>query len=331
MSATLDRPIITSGDRLGMTLVLAVLVHTIVILGVGFAPEPVKMPRFDAMEVILVPLTSEAPDEASQLAQAALEGGGTASGAGDRPVAPIVNPQAALSTELAMPPPPALDPVPVEQAVAREAATRPEPQVDTMTVAPAANAAPDRLAAPAADAQAQASATAVQQPEPSTSAGTDNVDTRLSRPTPSAAELITSSFAIASLSAEIQQRLDARSQRPRRRFVSASTREYRYAAYMEAWRSKVERVGNLNYPDEARRRNLSGSLILEVIIEPNGKVHEMIVRRPSGHAVLDDAAQRIVALAGPFAPFPPDIARDTDYLHITRTWQFLDSAQFLSK
>lgn len=140
---------------------------------------------------------------------------------------------------------------------------------------------------------------------------------------PSAADLVARSLQIASLSAEINESREAYAKRPREAFISAATREYKYASYMEAWRRKVEEIGNLNYPDAARRNNLSGSLILDVALNPDGKVHSIALRRSSGHKVLDDAAIAIVKLAAPYAPFPDNIRKDTDVLHITRTWQFL--------
>jgi protein TonB len=91
---------------------------------------------------------------------------------------------------------------------------------------------------------------------------------------------------------------------------------------MEAWRRKVERIGNLNYPSEARELGLFGSLILHVAVRADGSLEGIRVVRSSGHKVLDDAAIRIVELAAPFAPFPPNIKRETDVLDITRTWQF---------
>ena len=100
---------------------------------------------------------------------------------------------------------------------------------------------------------------------------------------------------------------------------------------MEAWRAKVERVGNLNYPDEARRRRLSGDLLLDVALRPDGSIHRILLRRSSGHTVLDDAALRIVKLAAPFAPFPKDIREETDILHVERTWQFLTSNRLVGK
>ena len=139
---------------------------------------------------------------------------------------------------------------------------------------------------------------------------------------------MTNSLKMAALSSEVQRKLETRAKRPKRTFISASTREYKYAAYMEAWRAKVERVGNLNYPEEARRRKISGQLVLDVALNPDGKINQITIRSSSGHKVLDDAAIRIVELAAPYAPFPEAIRAETDVLHITRTWQFLDQSGF---
>lgn len=98
--------------------------------------------------------------------------------------------------------------------------------------------------------------------------------------------------------------------------------KYKAAAYEQAWQQKVERIGNLNYPDQARREKLSGSLVLEVGIRSDGSVDQIKVLQSSGHQVLDDAAVRIVRLAEPFAPFPEELKRETDVLLITRTWRF---------
>ncbi len=122
--------------------------------------------------------------------------------------------------------------------------------------------------------------------------------------------------------------MEAQAKRPRRKFISASTKEYNYAAYMEAWRSKVERVGNLNYPQQARRQKLSGNLVLDVALRPDGSIDEITIRRSSGEKLLDDAAIRIVELSAPFSPFPQHIKDETDILHIMRTWQFLNNKGF---
>ena len=129
-------------------------------------------------------------------------------------------------------------------------------------------------------------------------------------------------LAMAALEAEIERDLRAYAERPRRKWISASTREHRFATYMDAWRRKVERVGNLNYPEEAERRGLAGDLLLDVAIRPDGTVEEITLRRSSGERVLDEAAIRIVEIAAPFSEFPEDIAEDVDILHIERTWIF---------
>ena len=91
---------------------------------------------------------------------------------------------------------------------------------------------------------------------------------------------------------------------------------------MDAWRAKVERIGNLNYPEEAKRRHLTGSLVLDVALKADGTVASISVLRSSGQKLLDDAAMRIIELASPFAPFTPEMRSETDILHITRTWKF---------
>lgn len=107
----------------------------------------------------------------------------------------------------------------------------------------------------------------------------------------------------------------------RRVALNANTKDYRYSQYLSDWRNKVERIGAMNYPEEARGR-FFGSLVLSVALRPDGSVDRIMVVRSSGNKVLDDAAKRIVMMASPFAPFPPDIRKETDYLDITRTWNF---------
>lgn len=141
----------------------------------------------------------------------------------------------------------------------------------------------------------------------------------------SAAELINRSMEMVNLDEQLRQSMQAYSQRPRQAFISARTQEFKYASYMNEWVSKVERVGNLNYPDAARREGISGSLMLQVSLNADGTVRNIRLLRSSGYKVLDDAAIRIVQLSSPFAPLPPEIRKDTDILHITRTWEFLNS------
>lgn len=153
----------------------------------------------------------------------------------------------------------------------------------------------------------------------------EEAPTAPARPQPTAAELINRSMELISLDEQLRQSMQAYSERPRQTFISARTREFKFASYMQDWVAKVERVGNLNYPDAARRQGISGTLMLQVAINIDGSVRNIRVLRSSGHKVLDDAAIRIVQLAAPFAALPPEIRKDTDILHITRTWEFLNS------
>ena len=129
------------------------------------------------------------------------------------------------------------------------------------------------------------------------------------------------SLAILHLQAQISRQTQAHQERPRKRFIGANTKEYRFALYEEDWRAKIERVGTLNYPAEARGK-LYGALRLTVTIRPDGTVEAIDLDRSSGLRVLDQAAFRIVQMAAPFAAFPVDIRKDTDLLVITRTWFF---------
>ncbi len=127
---------------------------------------------------------------------------------------------------------------------------------------------------------------------------------------------------MAQLAQEVQRESEQYAKRPKRKYISANTQEYEFAAYMRAWVARIERIGNLNYPDEARRQQLHGQLVLTVGIDRKGKVKSIDVIQSSGHKVLDDAAIRIVRLAEPF-PALPDSKEKIDELYISRTWQFL--------
>ncbi|WP_153115885.1 energy transducer TonB [Rhodocyclus tenuis] len=136
-------------------------------------------------------------------------------------------------------------------------------------------------------------------------------------------DLAQSALAMARLEGEIAQNVDEYNKRPRKRNIGLRTDEYRFAQYVEDWRQKVERIGTLNYPDAARGK-LYGSLVLTVTIKNDGSVDKIEINRSSGHRILDDAARRIVQMASPYSPFPPDIRRDTDILEITRAWSFVN-------
>ncbi len=117
-----------------------------------------------------------------------------------------------------------------------------------------------------------------------------------------------------------QTKLYAKS--PKATYITASTRRTQDAMYLFAWTKKIERIGNLNYPDKARRDKLEGQLILSVSIATDGNIISIHVNKSSGHKILDDAAKRIVQLAAPFAAVPKDVLQGNNRLVITRTWQF---------
>ncbi len=326
-------PVITPVDRLSLTLCLAIIVHGIIILGITFSPEEVIQPRYETMEIILVQQESEPNKDAEFLAQANLDGGGDSS---ERvsPSTPLPSPFPDTQPEITAAPESQASPPPQPES------SKVETQVTEETLKPAESQ--EILAAEQENATqplVESKTEEVKEPEPEKKE-TEPVETEEvasketmpeqaeSPPMPSATALLTNSFKIASLSAEIRRKMEAKAQRPRRKFISASTKEFKYAAYMEAWRAKVERVGNLNYPDDARKNNLSGSLILDVALNADGSINEITIRRPSGSKVLDDAAIRIVKLSAPFSPFPQQIRDETDILHITRTWQFLNNNRF---
>lgn len=276
-------PIIGAGERLAVTLLFSLLVHGVVLLGVTFAPEPPAL-SLPALDVILVPSKTEAtPDKVDFLANAAQQGGGE-SDESKRPREKVSSPLPKVSPGLA-----------------------PAPMVAGGP--PQSEATPTRVLTTVAESAVTAASDSARResPEP---------------PPVTARELITQSVEMARLAAEIERDSAAYAKRPRRKFISASTREYAYAAYMRAWVARVERIGNLNYPDEARNRALTGNLVLTVAVRRDGTIERIDIIQPSGQRVLDEAAMRIVRLAAPFSPLP-EAKEDIDVLHVTRTWQFL--------
>nr|VFK28167.1 MAG: protein TonB [Candidatus Kentron sp. MB] len=315
--------IITSTDRLSLTVFFAIVAHIIFVLGIDFSPVEESPSRVNTLDIILVQTHADKPPEkASYLAQANQEGGGN-SPEKERPTAPLPAPLVSRSatevtTSLPLSASRYLETDPRHKA-------RPESRPEKSTAKPvlAQTAVPTKQKV-----KKQPPPKNTHQPKPSHPSEAKNAHV----PTKniSAASLISRSLAVASLNAEIQKRLRAYAERPRRKWITARTREYKYATYMEAWRAKVEQVGNLNYPGEAMRRKLSGNLLLGVAIKADGAIDEITLHRSSGHKILDDAAIRIVKLAAPFAPLPKNIRKDVDILHIERTWQFLATNNRLS-
>ena len=143
-------------------------------------------------------------------------------------------------------------------------------------------------------------------------------------------DLANRALAMARMQGEIEKEVDEYNKRPRKVVVSPRTKEVKYAQYVEDWRVKVERVGNLNYP-EAAKGKLFGTLLLTVTIKSDGTVDKVEIDRSSGHKILDDAARRIVMMASPYAAFPPSIRQNVDLLVIPRTWTFTRANQLEDK
>ncbi|HUL41822.1 MAG TPA: energy transducer TonB [Burkholderiales bacterium] len=145
--------------------------------------------------------------------------------------------------------------------------------------------------------------------------------------TPDAMDLVQSGLEEARLEAQIAREQEEYQHRPRRMFIGARAKEYAFTRYVDDWRIKVERIGNLNYPDAARRQKIYGSLVLTVSIRADGSVEYVEINRSSGEKILDAAAIRIVQLSSPFAPFSEEMRKKVDILSITRTWTFTRSDQ----
>ena len=287
MSATATAGYAEHSDRLGVTLLFSLIVHAVLILGIGFEfarPKP-SLPALDV--TLLNAANAEAPQKADFLAQANNAGGGDS----DRATRPSTHFSGPLPTD--------------EQGIA---------PVPLQPAAPAPTAASGpRVLSTSATANAQVA----RQPE-------RQQQTQIA-PLPSVIP-IDRQLEMARLAQEVRDEEQAYAKRPRRKHISANTAEYDYAAYMKAWVDRIERIGNLNYPDEARRRQLHGELMLTVGLARDGRVMSVDVIQSSGHRILDDAAIRIVHLAAPFPPIPHGHDRGSnkiDELYITRTWQFL--------
>ncbi len=274
-------------DRFGLMILVALVVHAALILGISFGGfDSVDENKVTPrMEVTLVKTqTEKAPDKVDYLAQANQAGGGNVEEI-VRPETPFTSMAPKQSIDLTTPTPPTENVIKEEQATRNELLTMENHDQSIMAdVFPAKKKEGDKV---------------------------------------KVAELLSQSREIASLEVELGTSMRAYAKMPRRKFISAATKEYKYASYMESWRRKVEKIGNLNFPQEAKRRNLAGELILDVAINPNGTILRVKVARSSGYKLLDDAALSIVHLAAPFAPLTPAILKETDILHITRTWKFL--------
>lgn len=279
-------------DSLGLALLAALGLHALVILGVSFdINREMPPPPERTLDITVVRPRPSEPPKDPSRLAQASQTGG-AEEQGDRlPSAPPSKPT----------PTPKPSPTPESR---RSVAPVPEPT-------------PTKRLVTARQAKEQVASRTPTPPLPAT--------------TPDVAQLLSSTQQeIDRLTAQMDRR-STNANRERRKAVNASTQEYLYANYLDAWRRKVEKIGNLNYPDEAKRQSLFGHLMLHVAVRADGSIEQIRLVRSSGHKILDDAAIRIVRLAAPFAPFPAEIRNEVDVLDITRTWVFQRNNQLSSR
>ncbi|MDP1673322.1 MAG: TonB family protein [Burkholderiales bacterium] len=285
----------TVRTRFGAAGTVSFLLHAFVIFGLSFTVPELRQLQNTAppLEVVLVNAKSPTkPAKSDALAQHSLDGGGN-----------VDTPQRAQS------------PLP---AITRDNQTA-ELQLAQKRVAELEREARELLTKKGAKSEVVSSP---DKPAPQASE---------TAPTVNATDLVQRSLAIARLEAQISKDWNAYQERPRRKFIGARTQEYRFARYVEDWRQKIERIGELNYPQAAREQRVYGSLVATVSIKANGSLERVQIDRSSGSKLLDEATVRIVTMAAPYSAFPENIARDTDILHITRTWTFTRADQFVSQ
>lgn len=293
--AALRSWIFDPSSRLDVAILISLILHTVIVFGITFKLPSTKINnKATPFEVVLVNSKSKSePHKANSLAQANLDGGG--------------NTDDNLRAKTPFPLPPTH-----KQSIDISKAKQKTKQLEL---------------------EAKRLMTAVSSKKIIPQSNSRMKKSKKGEKTPDTSDLIQRSREIIRLEARIAKDYEAYQKRPKRKFIGARTKEYRFARYVEDWRVKVERIGNLNYPEAAKKDRLYGNLQLTVGIMANGKLESIEINRSSGNKILDQAAINIVKLAGQsgFAPFPPDISIDTDILHITRTWMFTRSDELMSK
>jgi len=288
-------PHISSRERLVTTLFFAVLVHAIIILGITFTPG--KPGGGSTLEVTLVQTRSVVPpSQADYIAQANQNGEGN--------TRKLVRPQSPLSMPSAVDNPGLPDGEDVQTNAGRGTEISDYKGLNTASAS-------DSNAVITTRTETSRHANARSQPSPS------SPDPRVL-----VARLLTQGDDSLMPTDDPLQLPEATNPNPREAFVSVNARASRYAEYLDAWRRKVEHIGNLNLPPQIRAQHLSGSLALEVALNADGSIRDLILRQPSPYPLLDDSATKIVRLAAPFAPFPENFRKDTDVLRFIYVWRF---------
>ncbi len=270
---------------------ITVLVHSAVIFGITFTvSDPIKPRTNQTLDIVLVKTEAEKPPEKPDyLAQADQMGGGNIK---EKAKPTSKNPGDTPSEGNALQDKPEVAPTPAAKVIKKKSIlSTPKPskkkaQKLIRKKKPVPKKSPELVADYMADLQKQ----------------------------------------IVDMEAELDEQNKMYARRPKATYITASTRRTPDAMYLKAWTKKIERIGNLNYPDKARRDKLQGQLILTVSLSPDGYIIKIRISQSSGHKILDDAAKRIVELAAPFAVVPKNVLQGNNRLVITRTWQFTHNA-----
>ncbi len=297
-------------SALSVAIFISFVVH-VVILTIHFEPELKKLAnKLPALNVVLVNAkTKNAPDKAELLAQANLDRGGNTDA--NRQMKTMLPAPKQKTTEVK------LRPSAEASTAAKSAKLKAQEAREQKRV--------DALEKQAQELLTQINATKKVESNPTqdaASADPEQGDQKALAKTLNRADLIAASIEIDRLEAQIARQQEEYQKRPKRRFLGARTKEASDAMYLESWRQKVERIGNLNYPQAARDQKIYGQLRMTVSIKADGSIESIVVDKSSGNKILDQAAKNIVNLAAPYAKFSEEMKKTTDILGITRTWTF---------
>jgi len=286
------QPTITDNDRFGMTFFLATIFHGMVILGITFSISPLaENNNTPALDIILVQTKSPLDVDKADYLAQVSQQGGGSAEEKARPRELFSAPSLSTTPGVAM-----------QTSTQQVQKQKQNEQLALLTQKESDYRIDSEKKPVKADDQTTITTTST------------NQNTQIAR-----------------LAAEISNSIEEQASMDRTRYLNSSTKEFAPAQYMREWIDRVERVGNLNYPDQARRNKLSGTLILDVVINADGELIKTDLRQSSGHQVLDDAAKRIVKLAAPFSAFPKKLRKEADVIHITRSWEFLNDSSLRTR
>jgi protein TonB len=277
-------PIISANDRLFFTVFIAIIIHSVIILGVTFSQELLINKTPPSLDVIIVnnQQNDKPIENANFISNANQEGGGDTDD-NARPRSPFTAFEQSNSFGIA--------PIPIKAVTETSVELRYQDIISTSSL--------------------------------STHSVNNNKEKKQEETKDSKEKkTFEHDLEMAQLMNEISDQLDRHAKRPKKSFINARTKNAVSAKYMHNWIKKVERIGNLNYPEAARKKDLIGDLVLVVAINQDGTLFNINIRQSSGSSILDQAAKNIVRMAAPFKNFTEELKKTVDILYITRTWQF---------